>query len=363
MYSLDNKNVFGDGFNQIQDKLGERFYTSVSTFSTEFGAVLSASLEGPVSIEQAEAADQTIDENFNKELIAEYKSKRQLARRIIKAVQGALEDAMRKESEACRKPFEKELRDLDLLLASSISSTQKSTAASAGGDASDEDMDDRGFQDPSKSNPYALANANTTLGNNAGHTHEPSNNIEDLASAQIQQDLMTTTPDIRLEDTGDDLSRAHYMGYQPTPEGSNSFPIAHYTILSESRSNGNHVASSLSRKGKEVQGVQRPTPPLGSGEEVQTPLSGGGIPWYMEPFDPDGTTIADERWTGREVVRGMSEELSDMDEEELSGLVDVDMTEGAHATYDGALHPASASIAGPDRRKNGAKKRRWRGYR
>ena len=33
-----------------------------------------------------------------------------------------------------------------------------------------------------------------------------------------------------------------------------------------------------------------------------------------------GTTISEERYTGREVLRGMSEELSDMDEDTLTEL-------------------------------------------
>ena len=48
----------------------------------------------------------------------------------------------------------------------------------------------------------------------------------------------------------------------------------------------------------------------------------------MECFDPVGTTIEEERWKGRELVRGMSEALSDMDEEELSGLVEADGVDG-----------------------------------
>jgi NuA3 HAT complex component NTO1 len=68
-----------------------------------------------------------------------------------------------------------------------------------------------------------------------------------------------------------------------------------------------------------------PTPPLSSAEDLLAPFSNGGIPWYMEPFDPVGTTICEERWTGREVVRSMSEELSELDDEELRGLVNEDM--------------------------------------
>ncbi|KAJ5416408.1 Zinc finger PHD-type [Penicillium cf. griseofulvum] len=43
----------------------------------------------------------------------------------------------------------------------------------------------------------------------------------------------------------------------------------------------------------------------------------------MQPFDPVGTTVHEERWTGRDVMRGMSEELSELDEDELEGLKDL----------------------------------------
>ena len=66
---------------------------------------------------------------------------------------------------------------------------------------------------------------------------------------------------------------------------------------------------------------RHPTPIL-SEEDQQLPLAQGGIQWYMQPFDPIGTTIHEERWTGRDVMRGMSEELSELDEDELKDLVD-----------------------------------------
>jgi NuA3 HAT complex component NTO1 len=45
--------------------------------------------------------------------------------------------------------------------------------------------------------------------------------------------------------------------------------------------------------------------------------SQGGVPWYMQEFDPEGTNVFEERWTGREA---MSEELSSMDEEDVRDL-------------------------------------------
>lgn len=113
-----------------------------------------------------------------------------------------------------------------------------------------------------------------------------------------------------------------------------------------------------------IQILEPPTPPMSTGSDPQ-PLSTGGIPWYLETFDPDGTTIQEERWTGRDLVRGMSEELSDMGDEELSGLVDIEATEIARGEVDDdATQPDAVEIAKAEaRRKAAAKRRRWRGYR
>jgi len=62
------------------------------------------------------------------------------------------------------------------------------------------------------------------------------------------------------------------------------------------------------------------SPPSSSDGTALNFLSNGGIPWYLEPFDPAGTSVSEERWTGQDVMRDMSEELSDLDDEIMQGL-------------------------------------------
>lgn len=65
------------------------------------------------------------------------------------------------------------------------------------------------------------------------------------------------------------------------------------------------------------------TPPQSNGSlgrETDNTLTEGGILWYLRPFDPVGTTVVEEQWAGRDAVRSLSEELTDMDEEELNDL-------------------------------------------
>lgn len=62
------------------------------------------------------------------------------------------------------------------------------------------------------------------------------------------------------------------------------------------------------------------TPPSSEKETTRPMLPQGGVPWYLEGFEPDGLTINDERYDGEKVLREMSEPLSEMDEEELTEM-------------------------------------------
>jgi NuA3 HAT complex component NTO1 len=65
------------------------------------------------------------------------------------------------------------------------------------------------------------------------------------------------------------------------------------------------------------------TPPQSNGSlgrDVADTLNDGGVPWYLHSFSLDGTTAVEEQWRGRDAVRSLSEDLTDMDEEELNGL-------------------------------------------
>lgn len=65
------------------------------------------------------------------------------------------------------------------------------------------------------------------------------------------------------------------------------------------------------------------TPPQSNGSlgrGTDNMLTEGGVPWYLKAFEPVGTTATEEQWSGRDVLRSMSEELTDMDEAELNDL-------------------------------------------
>lgn len=345
---FDREGVFQTGFSELRDRLAVRFYTSVLAFSADFGSVFSSVLGETLNADTAGTQTHVNGDAHNKELSAEYKEKRKLAKRIVKAVQPSLEDAIRKESELLRKPFEKELQHLDRLLELSLSSRRDSLSGSFIGEASqligpEEKQLVNGTSAGRSISNGESQNDQTFLAavNGLGIHHEPSSNSEGLDG-----------PVVSPRDEGLNVNG---VGHQGTPpQGSKQTPAVQ----------GFDFRAHKSETGPDIQIFEPPTPPISMGGDPQ-PLSNGGIPWYLETFDPDGTTIQEERWTGRDLVRGMSEELSDMGDEELSGLVDVERSENTRGREEeDVVEPDAVEAAKAEaRRKAAAKRRRWRGYR
>ena len=234
------------------------------------------------------------------------------------------EDALRKESELWQKPFEKELANLDNLLENSLLSRRDSEGGSylngveAGSAQAWLPVRGGSFKD------HVVKNAKDEGGTNGlDMNHTVSSTEEGLARRQ-----------------------------RPTPD---SMPTSNGHSENVFRING--LGAISSRLSDEVQDTEPLTPPSSSGGDSR-PLLRGGIPWYMDPFDPVGTTIQEERWTGRELVRSMSEELSDMDEEELSGLVDADEGEGAPASANDIAAELAAKAKAKKRKITNARRRR-----
>ena len=315
--------MFKEGFSGLEENLNKRYYTSVGLFSEHFSSVINAALRVTTADELKESDAHANGGSSAKDAMPDYKYRKALVTRIVKAVKTPFEDALRKESELCQKPFEKELANLDKLLNSSLRSRHDSLSASrprGGEHGSAQSISVRG----ARSRDQQLN----------GTAHE-----DPIIDGDVNPPLMS------IED-----SMAKHQ--RPTPDSMpNSNGITGGTV--------NGFGSASSHSSDDVPDTEPLTPPISSAGDPET-FSHGGIPWYMEPFDPVGTTVQEERWTGRELVRGMSEELSDMDEEQLSGLVEA---EGTEAMPD-SVHDIEAELAAKAKAKkrkiaNARRRRPW----
>ncbi|KAI9817786.1 MAG: nuA3 HAT complex component nto1 [Pycnora praestabilis] len=372
VHNLDSKGVFREGFSELRSKLGMRFYTSVSAFSGDLSSVFSSALELPPVGMNRDPDERASYDAVKSEATAEQKEKKKFARRIVKAIQGLLEEAVRKEAELGGKPFEKELKELDNLLDNSILSRRGSITGSLGDDGSEEEVDECKTSIKNLEERVVVTNGKRHENKATLIAHEPPRKDAPAADVPGENDHDTYVPKQANHSGGDDpVGRAEH-GAQSSTDHGNVAKAAHTSHVPPKggRADADQITNKDRIESNKMNGsaphpiilhAEPPTPPMSSEGDLLAPLSHGGIPWYMEPFDPIGTTVHEERWTGREVVRGMSEELSELDDEELRELVDEEM--GPESISINNLEPASASTAAAPRRsraKKGRAARRWR---
>ena len=324
---LDPKGVFTDDFKSIRTKLEERSYTSVSQFSTDIACVFKSALGlGSVTnaIEAHEhlgdlAAPGTAEHNT---LSADEKEMKKLAKRIIKALQGPLEDTTKKEAELRQKPFEKELKDLEALLEShgsrrhSIAPTLGEAQADAGasnytsgsdgvhgvlrgGDPSGDDGDADGEDEPMT---------------NGIHPYEHQESLVEIVT--VSRDGSMTKANGRGHPTSAETSPDATEGGLP--------PAQNPQKESSPKINGHTEPLTPPASEQEKERQQREHESYldaTSAGPSQSFSTEGGVPWYFVEFDPVGTTIHDERWTGPSVLREMSDGgLSDIDDDTMNDL-------------------------------------------
>ncbi|KAI9752717.1 MAG: hypothetical protein M4579_005516 [Chaenotheca gracillima] len=360
--SLDSKEgVFREGLLELQLKLEENFYTSVPVFTADLAAVFSAGIGLEVK-EAATDANTQLSEAFHAEVLtSEQKDKRRLARRIIKAIQGSLEEATRKEAELGLRPFEKELRDLDLLLDNSVSSRRDSINASAHEDASDSEIRDT----------LTEIKDQHIMANGVVDPMDVDNSAEQQGAIVDEDDMALSEQAPNGAPNGDKAA-----DQAPLVEQDTKVP----TAATEASTKVSPAEQPSESSEPNTAHPEPASPPRNGNGNLLGPLTDGGIPWYLQTFDPVGVTINEERWTGPEVVRSMSEELSEIDDDVLKGLVDeegmadangdeVGDGEVGEAGGDAVDNPvdaeakAAAAAAAAAAKKKKAARKRWRGYR
>ncbi|KAL4775996.1 enhancer of polycomb-like-domain-containing protein [Aspergillus nidulans var. acristatus] len=344
---LDSKGFFRQGLLAIRAKLEQRYYPSVSSFSAHLASIFTSEIGVQPAGDTAELQMQI--SGRAPELSLEQREKRKLAKRIIKAIQPALEDAIRKESELTRQPFEQELKDLDVMLGdvSSGRGSEVDSAERPGEEVFEKSELPNGDTDSTNMDPNLTAKVKSTEEVlESTETNTPGVEPSELTGSQVAQAAATesTPADVPMSDDASTAQPPNEAQRAVTPEVAEEPGEA---PLTQQQTN---------------QTPRVPLSPPALETDLHHPLARGGIQWYMQPFDPVGTTIHEERWTGREVMRGLSEELSELDEEELNDLVDDDELE-ENATGTGV---STNRVPDSSRGEQGVKvhrtRRRWRGF-
>lgn len=313
-----------------------------------------------------------------KQAILEVKDRKKLAKRIIKAIQPQLEAAVRAEADLLQKSPEKMVADLELVLEGCVDispeallgPTKQVTVEQAtvdhlmeGSEAAADDslyVNQQISVETEAADSAALAESKdvdmldvdapgekvdegvslTAITNAADGVTET--NVDD-AAAQLKAEAPETK--IQTSDTPPGTSGGpitslapHHPPRPPTPPVSNPGP-------------GSTISQDLAP----------PSASTPAESLAGTFLTEGGKPWYLKHYDPAIKEFVEPQWTGREAARGMSEELSEIDDEELRDLgegMDVDSFEvESEAPVENV---EGGKVAKPA--KKGKVRRRWKGF-
>lgn len=262
----------------------------MQTFNDDVAAVLSAEL-GFAAVTNVGEAEEQLNKVSHSSLTSEQKEMKKIVKRITKVLQPHFEDALRKESELAGRPYEK-LPDLETLLNEKLQ-RRPSILSQA-----------ETVRQTTETDPTAIEQAQ----------EEAVDGEEAAVLNQKPEEMqMAPTPDENAAD-------AHHAHDEAADEAAIAIQLGQ-DALHVSR---NQPQSAVTGSHAETNGRPEPLTPPRSEKNLLNPLGNGGVPWYFETFDVHGTTVYEERYTGREVLRDMSEELSELDDDELDGLADSD---------------------------------------
>ena len=249
---------------------------------------------------------------------AETRDRKRLGKRILKAVQPQLEAALRAEADISHKPMDSLRKELEGMLEKSVEMRQASITVSQTEVPAAENMEDAVMTDVegqiivAGDGDVVGADEEEDMAEDRMNVDEPDADTEaaleattpSLATSVKLNGIMSSNASVADVDKDDAVDSAPLPGglkATDTPPNDGDYaPVAppdHTDPLTPPQSNG-----SLGRHG------------------AADVLNDGGVPWYMKGFRLEGTTAAEEQWAGRDAVRSLSEELTDMDEEELNGL-------------------------------------------
>ena len=340
----------------MQDKLDERFYTTTLQFTHDLCRAVGAGINTAVKpspteepgAEAAEASPSKQSSNY-----ADVKDRRRLGKRILKTAQPHLEAALKAESEICSKPLDALLKELEGMIEASLEIRQPTiTVSHDEADVAPEKSQDVKMTDAPEEAQIIVADQSEVDGD-AGHgpdaeadgepddpmdTDAPppirhgGSNIE--VNTSVHEDGVSSKPNGAVSSDGSAASGEDLQLQQQQPsalpnQDREAEPMNGFTKTDSGS------PPSLSNFGPPAVGLQPPqhsgplTPPQSTGSFGRDPanvLTEGGIPWYLQGFHLLGTSAVEEQWvTGREAVRSLSEELTDMDDDALKDLeFDVD---------------------------------------
>ncbi|KAL7820230.1 PHD-zinc-finger like domain-containing protein [Trichoderma aethiopicum] len=376
--SLD-KGLFTAGLNELQASVDKRVYVNTLSFAQDLGDVISKGILNPPELSgssqrasgegEGEAGTDNNGANTSSNSAAmstfsDIRERRKLGKRILKAVQPLLEASLQVESEISTKPSEGLQRELEALLEASTDIGRQSNAMGhLGNDPAAEDTIMLDAPDPSTEAQPSIKSESL-----AGGSVIVSNGGDMMDTGENEDDGEDSGRVVEKEEEGDSIEvNTVGLGIM-TGRSSGGLGISTKMNIKSARVNSTAVSSETPPNSTSSYVVMSrpsqdgpPTPPQSNGSlgnESADPLSEGGVLWYLKALEPHGTSILEEHWAaGRDAVRTLSEELTDLDDEDFKDL-GIDIDDAVAAAVMDTEEPKGASSGGSAKNKASRIKKR-----
>lgn len=295
--------MFKDGLAKLHARFEKRFYTTTLPFAHDLCEVIHSGINAearPVISEAPHAEPLDVSPTKHNQY-SEARDRKRLGKRIIKAVQPQLEAALKAEADIASKPYTGLHKELEDMIEASLE-IRKPFASHAQIQASAQADNDVVMVDAPEPDHIVVTKSKADSQADAHGGEHDGMEVDELSIEVKEEEAVQDGAGTAIEATiEEDKSLPNGLKSAPTPPNTNGYESV-------------------------VQDAGQPTPltpPQSNGSlgrETDNTLTEGGILWYLRPFDPIGTTVVEEQWAGRDAVRSLSEELTDMDDEELNDL-------------------------------------------
>lgn len=248
------------------------------------------------------------------------RERRRLGKRILKAVQPQLEAALQTETMINSKSLEELTKGLDAMMEACVELQQPSITVSQEHMGGGEDT----VMADAPALQITVANQDQTTGQGAGP------DTPDVMDTSLDGGVPQV--DSTTEDDGADTHQGKngIAVSAPTPESQKNPSKPTGAPGTDQDSNTPPATNGYVAVPKPAQATP-PTPPQSTDSlshhhhAAPDPLTDGGVPWYLGPFDLSGTSAGEPAESeggngGSERGRSPSEELTDMDDAELKEL-------------------------------------------
>jgi len=296
--------VFTHAFNELKSRVHDYYYVSAILFANDLAIAFTTGIRTELPKSSAVPTIEAETSSPSRKSIPDIRERRNIAKRIIRAVLPKLEEVIRAEALVAERSIEVELDRLRNLLDSCTDIASKLT-----GEGAAEDNQPRGSEqakEPSVNGQSQSGNGSVDMedapGEDEDSIHVMSTNVVDQLSVSGNSDV-NVNGYMPQEDNGINLSRANGQTTMDDIETSSSAP----------------------------------------GDAARETLSNGGVPRFLiESFHVDGTHITP--LNGKAAEAAVSEDLSDL--EDADGEVD-----------ESGIEKPTASAPSAAKHKKGKKKR------